>query len=136
MPLTNIKQALTFDDILLVPAASDIMPASADTSTYIAKDIKLGIPIISSAMDTVTESRLAIAMAQSGALGCIHRNLSVSGQTDEVRKVKKFESGMVINPVTIHPEATLQQALELADKHNICLISDEVHCDIVFQHKK
>jgi len=114
-----IKEALTFDDVLMLPAASNIMPANVDTSTEIVKGIKLRVPLISSAMDTVTESRLAIAMAQNGGMGCIHRNLSISAQHDEVRKVKKFESGMVINPVTIGPDSTLLEALDLAEKHNI-----------------
>ncbi len=114
-----IKEALTFDDVLMVPAASDVMPADVNTSTEIAKGIFLRIPLISSAMDTVTESRLAIAMAQNGGMGCIHRNLTIEEQQNEVRKVKKFESGMVINPVTINPDATLREALELAERHNI-----------------
>ena len=92
-PSKFAEQGLTFDDVLLVPAASDVLPNQVDTSTIIAKDIKLNVPIISSAMDTVTESRLAIAMAQNGGIGCIHRNLTVEIQASEVRKVKKFESG-------------------------------------------
>ena len=112
----NFTEALTFDDVLLVPNASEILPGDVDTSTYITKDIKLNIPLISSAMDTVTESRLAIAMAQSGGIGCIHRNLTIEQQADEVRKVKKFESGMVINPITLPPEATLADATEISNK--------------------
>lgn len=119
MPDIKFKEALTFDDVLLVPAASDVLPADVDTSTYITKNVKLAIPLISSAMDTVTESRLAISMAQHGALGCIHRNMSIEAQCSEVKKVKKFESGMVINPVTINPSATLEEALSLAERHNI-----------------
>ncbi|MDB2415388.1 IMP dehydrogenase [Rickettsiales bacterium] len=115
----HIEEALTFDDVLLKPAASDVLPADVDTHTYITKNIKLAIPLISSAMDTVTESRLAIAMAQNGGIGCIHRNMSIEQQHDEVRKVKKFESGMVVNPVTINPDATLADALEVAAEHNI-----------------
>jgi IMP dehydrogenase len=114
-----ITEALTFDDVLMLPAASNVMPAEVDTSTEVVKGINLRVPLISSAMDTVTESRLAIAMAQNGGMGCIHRNLSISAQHDEVRKVKKFESGMVINPVTISPDATLLEALDLAEKHHI-----------------
>src|SRR3989338_334536 len=114
-----IQEALTFDDVLMVPAASNVMPAAVDTSTEIAKGIFLRVPLISSAMDTVTESRLAIAMAQNGGMGCIHRNLSIESQHDEVKKVKKFESGMVINPVTISPDSTLLEALDLAERHNI-----------------
>ena len=115
----QIRQALTFDDVLLVPQKSEILPAGVNTSTQLTKDIKLGIPLMSSAMDTVTESRLAIAMAQSGGIGCIHKNLSIGEQYDEVRKVKKFESGMVVNPITIHPDATLADALGLMQENSI-----------------
>ncbi len=112
-------QALTFDDVLLQPGHSEVMPGQTDLRTTIAKDIELNIPIISSAMDTVTESRLAIAMAQAGGLGVIHRNLDPERQAEEVRQVKKFESGMVINPVTIGPDATLAQAQALMSAHGI-----------------
>ena len=98
--------ALTFDDVLLQPGHSEVMPGQTDIRTRIAQDIELNLPIISSAMDTVTESRLAIAMAQAGGLGVIHRNLTPELQAEEVRQVKKFESGMVVNPVTIEPTAT------------------------------
>lgn len=117
--IEKFRESLTFDDVLLVPNASEFMPADVDTSTYITKNIKLEIPLISSAMDTVTESRLAISMAQHGGIGCIHRNLTIKQQSDEVRKVKKFESGMVINPVTISPNATLADALKIAVDNNI-----------------
>ena len=109
----DIRQALTFDDVLLVPAASAVLPNDTDTRTRLTRQIALGIPLISAAMDTVTESALAIAMAQVGGLGIIHRNLGIAEQADEVRKVKKFEAGMVVNPVTIHPDATLADALKL-----------------------
>ena len=112
-------QALTFDDVLLQPGHSEVMPGQTDLRTTIAKGIELNIPIISSAMDTVTESRLAIAMAQAGGLGVIHRNLDPERQAEEVRQVKKFESGMVINPVTIGPDATLAQAQALMSAHGI-----------------
>lgn len=111
--------SLTFDDVLLKPAASEILPNQADTRTRLTKDIELGIPLISSAMDTVTESALAIAMAQHGGIGCVHKNLTIEEQANEVRKVKKFESGMVINPVTIAPDATLSAAYALMDQHHI-----------------
>ena len=114
-----IRQALTFDDVLLVPQKSEVLPSNVDTSTQLTKDIKLGIPFMSSAMDTVTESRLAIAMAQNGGIGCIHKNLSIGEQYDEVRKVKKFESGMVVNPITIHPDASLADALDLMQENAI-----------------
>ena len=114
-----MEHALTFDDVLLKPAASSVLPTQVNTATHITPKIALQIPLISSAMDTVTESRLAIAMAQSGGMGCIHRNLSPEAQAAEVRKVKKFESGMVIDPVTIQPNATLGQALELMAQNGI-----------------
>jgi IMP dehydrogenase len=110
---------LTFDDVLLVPQASEILPAQVDVSTRVTKSVALNIPIISSAMDTVTEARLAIAMAQAGGLGVIHRNLSPEQQAKEVEAVKKFESGMVVNPVTIEPTATLRDALRLMKDHRI-----------------
>jgi IMP dehydrogenase len=115
----EIRQALTFDDVMLVPAASAIMPAETDTRTRLTREIELGIPLVSAAMDTVTESALAIAMAQAGGIGVIHRNMTVEQQADEVRKVKKFEAGMVVNPVTIHPDETLADALRLMADHKI-----------------
>jgi IMP dehydrogenase len=115
----EIRQALTFDDVMLVPAASEIMPAETDTRTRLTREIELGIPLVSAAMDTVTESALAIAMAQTGGIGVIHRNMTVEQQADEVRKVKKFEAGMVVNPVTIHPDETLADALRLMADHKI-----------------
>ena len=115
----KILEALTFDDVLLVPARSEILPSQADTSTKLTRELELKIPLISAAMDTVTESRLAIAMAQAGGIGVVHKNLSFTQQADEVRKVKKFESGMVINPVTILPDQTLADALDLMRKYKI-----------------
>jgi len=109
----EIKEALTFDDVLLVPAESDVLPAQADTRTRITRTITLGIPLVSAAMDTVTESRIAIALAQHGGIGVLHKNMEIAAQAAEVRKVKKFESGMVVNPVTIHPEQPLADALNL-----------------------
>ncbi|ARJ67047.1 IMP dehydrogenase [Magnetospirillum sp. ME-1] len=114
-----IKEALTFDDVLLVPAESSVLPAQADTRTRLTKSIELGIPLLSAAMDTVTESRLAIALAQDGGIGVIHKNLDVDAQAAEVRKVKKFESGMVVNPLTIHPDQTLADALRLMADYKI-----------------
>ncbi|MBB4234803.1 IMP dehydrogenase [Rhizobium esperanzae] len=111
--------ALTFDDVLLQPGHSEVMPGQTNIATRIARDFDLNIPILSSAMDTVTESRLAIAMAQAGGLGVIHRNLTPIEQAEEVRQVKKFESGMVVNPVTIGPEAKLAEALGLMKSHGI-----------------
>ncbi|MGO6710494.1 IMP dehydrogenase [Rhizobium leguminosarum] len=111
--------ALTFDDVLLQPGHSEVMPGQTNISTRIARDFELNIPIISSAMDTVTESRLAIAMAQAGGLGVIHRNLTPIEQAEQVRQVKKFESGMVVNPVTIGPDAMLADALGLMKSYSI-----------------
>lgn len=112
-------EALTFDDVLLQPGHSEVMPGQTDVRTRIAGDIDLNIPILSAAMDTVTESRLAIAMAQAGGIGVIHRNLSPIEQAEEVRQVKKFESGMVVNPITIGPDATLAEAQALMRAHGI-----------------
>jgi IMP dehydrogenase len=114
-----LREALTFDDVLLVPAASSILPTDADTTTQVTKEISLGIPLISAAMDTVTECELAIAMAQAGGLGVLHRNMTPEEQAGEVRKVKKFESGMVVNPLTIRPDATLSEALGLMTENKI-----------------
>jgi IMP dehydrogenase len=114
---TNL--GLTFDDVLLVPASSEILPGETDVSSRVTKEISVRIPILSSAMETVTEGRLAIAVAQAGGIGVIHRNLTPEQQADQVAQVKKFESGMVVNPVTIHPSATLADALELMAQHKI-----------------
>ena len=115
----NIREALTFDDVTLVPAESDVLPTEVSTRTRLTRTIELGIPLMSAAMDTVTEGKLAIAMAQAGGIGVIHKNLQPDEQAAEVRKVKKFESGMVINPLTIPPQATLAQALDLMSSHQI-----------------
>ncbi len=115
----EIREALTFDDVLLLPAASAVLPAEVDTRTRVTRRIELGIPLISAAMDTVSENRMAIAMAQAGGIGIIHKNLGIAQQADEVRAVKKFESGMVVNPVTIMPEQTLADALALMQNHHI-----------------
>ena len=112
-----IEEALTFDDVLLVPAASEVLPDQVSTKTRLTKKIELNIPLLSSAMDTVTEAEMAIAMAQHGGLGIIHRNLTVEGQAEAVRRVKRYESGMVVNPITISPEATLADALAMMDQY-------------------
>ncbi|KCZ53914.1 IMP dehydrogenase [Hyphomonas chukchiensis] len=109
----KIRQAITFDDVLLQPGASEVLPADVNVSTFLTKSISLNIPLISAAMDTVTEARLAIAMAQAGGIGVIHRNLSIEEQAGEVAMVKKYESGVVMNPVTIAPTATLGELREL-----------------------
>ncbi len=115
----TIREALTFDDVLLVPGRSEILPGQVDTRTRITRTIELGIPLISAAMDTVTEAGLAIAMAQAGGLGVIHKNLSIVEQAEQVRRVKRFDSGMVVNPVTIAPDATLADALTLMERYRI-----------------
>ena len=115
----QIQEALTFDDVLLKPAASSVLPGQTDTRTRLTRTIELGIPLMSSAMDTVTEAAMAIALAQAGGIGVIHKNFDAEAQANEVRKVKKFESGMVINPVTIHPDQTLADALGLMSAHQI-----------------
>src|SRR5476651_348047 len=113
------REALTFDDVLIRPGLSEVMPGEADIRSHITHSIAVNIPIIASAMDTVTESQMAIAMAQAGGIGVIHRNLEPDQQAAQVRQVKKFESGMVVNPLTIEPTATLQQALDLMKDNRI-----------------
>ncbi|MCW5688194.1 MAG: IMP dehydrogenase [Pseudolabrys sp.] len=115
----NLIEALTFDDVLIRPGLSSVMPSDVDIRSRVTANIPLNLPILASAMDTVTESGMAIAMAQAGGLGVIHRNLEPEQQASEVRQVKKFESGMVVNPVTIGPDATLQQAFDLMRTHRI-----------------
>jgi IMP dehydrogenase len=115
----EIREGLTFDDVLLEPGASEVMPAEVSTATRLTKTIELNIPLISSAMDTVTEARLAIAMAQAGGLGVIHRNLSVMQQADQVREVKRYESGMVINPITINPDTPLSKVREIKAERRV-----------------
>ncbi|WP_158045375.1 IMP dehydrogenase [Skermanella pratensis] len=117
--IVQFREALTFDDVLLVPAESSVLPAQTDTRTRLTRTIELGIPLMSAAMDTVTESSLAIAMAQAGGIGVIHRNMDIERQADEVRRVKRFESGMVVNPITIEPTATLADALSLMANYRI-----------------
>ena len=107
----QIRQALTFDDVSIEPAASNVLPGQANLRTRLTATIELGIPILSAAMDTVTESRLAIAIAQAGGIGVVHKNLDIAAQAEEVRRVKKFEAGMVINPLTISPDRPLADAL-------------------------
>ncbi|WP_339850112.1 IMP dehydrogenase [uncultured Nisaea sp.] len=115
----DIREALTFDDVLLEPALSSVLPAQVDTSTQLTRSIRLGIPVISAAMDTVTESGLAIGMAQLGGLGVIHKNMDAAAQANEVRTVKKFEAGMVVNPVTISPEQSLADAMGVMSRFKI-----------------
>lgn len=115
----EIREALTFDDVLLVPAASSVLPAGADTSTKVTKSISLNIPLLSSAMDTVTEGRMAIAMAQAGGMGVVHRNLDIEEQAREVRRVKRFESGIVYNPITLRANQTLADAKALQERYHV-----------------
>src|ERR1700681_4765494 len=115
----NLIEALTFDDVLLRPGLSEVTPSDADIRTRITRGIELNIPIIASAMDTVTEAKMAIAMAQAGGIGVIHRNLEPEEQAAQVRQVKRFESGMVVNPLTIHPQATLAEARALMKENRI-----------------
>ncbi|MBK0397709.1 IMP dehydrogenase [Limibaculum sp. M0105] len=115
----EIREALTFDDVLLVPGASEVMPAEADTRTRITAAIELNIPLLSSAMDTVTEAPMAIAMAQAGGMGVIHRNLDIEAQASAVRQVKRFESGIVYNPITLRPDQTLADAQALQKQYSI-----------------
>ena len=117
--ISSIREGLTFDDVLLLPGASEIQPADADTKTRLTRSISLNIPLLSAAMDTVTEADTAIAMAQAGGIGIIHRNLSAEAQAEQVRRVKRYESGRVDNPITIRPDATLQDALNLMAEYRI-----------------
>src|SRR5213083_971514 len=113
----TLREALTFDDVLLQPGLSDVLPSEVDIRSRVTRSIALNIPIIASAMDTVTEARMAIAMAQAGGIGVLHRNFDVEGQAAQVRQVKKFESGMVVNPLTIGPDAMLSDALTQMKDH-------------------
>ena len=115
----EIREGLTFDDVLLEPGPSEVMPTQVNTATRFTRQIALNIPLVSAAMDTVTESRLAIAMAQAGGLGILHRNLSIAEQADQVREVKRFESGMVINPLTINPETRLREIKQIKAQRHI-----------------
>ena len=114
-----VPEALTFDDVVLVPAYSDVVPAQVSTQTLLTRSISLNTPLLSAAMDTVTESRLAIAMAQQGGLGVIHRNLTIEQEASEVDKVKRSESGMIVDPVTIEPQQLISDALEVMRRYKI-----------------
>ena len=114
-----IAEGLTFDDVLLIPARSEVLPRSVDVSTHFTREITLKTPIVSAAMDTVTEAELAIAMARSGGIGVIHKNMTIEQQMDQVRRVKRAENGMIYDPVTIRPDATVGEALGMMAKHHI-----------------
>ncbi|MEQ8177175.1 MAG: IMP dehydrogenase [Amphiplicatus sp.] len=115
----DIREALTFDDVLLEPGASEVMPSEVSTRARLTREVTLNIPVISSAMDTVTEAEMAIAMAQNGGIGVLHRNLTIEEQAEHVRRVKRYESGMVVNPLTLPPDATLEQAWAIMDDRKI-----------------
>src|SRR5450756_938249 len=116
---TELATALTFDDVLLVPRHSQVLPAGVDVSTQLTRNIRLNVPLLSAAMDTVTESGLAIAMAQHGGIGVIHKNLTVEEQATEVDRVKRSESGMIVNPITLSPQHKIYEALDLMKKYRI-----------------
>ncbi len=116
---TRFKKGYTFDDLLLIPGKSEVLPSTVDTGSNLTRNIRLKVPVVSAAMDTVTESVMAIAMAQKGGVGIIHKNLSIEEQAEEVRKVKRFESGIVKNPITLEPEAKIRTAIELKKKYNV-----------------
>src|SRR6201984_1381979 len=115
----SIQEGLTFDDVLLVPARSDVIPSETDPRTMLTRGIRLNIPIVSSAMDTVTESHLAIALAQQGGIGIMHRNMSIERQAEEVDRVKRSESGMIVDPITISPDKKISDALEMMKRYRI-----------------
>src|SRR5687767_15805948 len=117
--ITDLPTALTFDDVLLVPRHSDVVPTQVDVNTRLTRNIRLCVPLVSAAMDTVTESRLAIAMAQQGGLGVIHKNLSIEEQANEVDRVKRSESGMIVDPITLSPHSRIFEALALMKKYRI-----------------
>src|SRR3989442_798419 len=114
-----VPEALTFDDVLLLPARSDVVPAHADTRTRLSRNITLNIPVVSAAMDTVTESRMAIALAQQGGIGIVHRNLTLEQQAGEVDKVKRSESGMIVDPITMSPDEKISDALDVMRRYRI-----------------
>ena len=114
-----IEEALTFDDVLLVPAHSMVLPKQVDLSTKLTREITMNIPLLAAAMDTVTESRLAIALAQEGGIGIVHKNLPIEKQAEEVFKVKKYESGVIKDPISVSPKTTIREVLQLTRQHNI-----------------
>src|SRR5690242_12143360 len=119
MLTSDVRLALTFDDVLLLPAESTVLPRDADLTTRLTRNLRLNIPLLSAAMDTVTEARTAIAMAQEGGIGVIHKNMTVPEQALEVEKVKKSESGMIVDPVTVHPEQKISEALAVMQQYRI-----------------
>ena len=139
-----LEEALTFDDVLLVPARSDVLPREVDLSTQLSRNIRIGLPVLSAAMDTVTEARLAITMAQEGGMGVIHKNMSIESQAREVVRVKKFESGVIADPITVAPDATIRQVIELTRARGISgvpvvsgtkVVGIVTHRDLRFERK-
>ena len=139
-----LEEALTFDDVLLVPARSDVLPREVDLSTQLTRKIRLGLPVLSAAMDTVTEARLAITMAQEGGIGIIHKNMPIEAQAREVARVKKFESGVITDPITVPPETTIRQVIELTRARGISgvpvvsgskVVGIVTHRDLRFERK-
>src|SRR5476651_358029 len=118
-PAEFVSEGLTYDDVLLLPAYSEVLPREVNTSTYLTRTIKLNVPIVSAAMDTVTESQLAIAIAQAGGIGMLHKNMSIQQQADEVRKVKRSESGMIQDPITLHEASTVADAVKIMREFKI-----------------
>src|ERR1700744_3569734 len=118
-PSKFVAEGLTYDDVLLLPAYSEVLPREVDTSSFLTKKIRLNIPLVSAAMDTVTEAQMAIALAQAGGLGMLHKNMSIQRQADEVRKVKRSESGMIQEPVTLHEDATVADAVKIMKEFRI-----------------
>lgn len=117
--LRILEEALTFDDVLLVPAYSQVLPAEVSLATQLTRGIKLSLPVVSAAMDTVTEHRLAISIAQEGGIGILHKNMTIESQAREVARVKRFESGIIHDPITVRPEQTIREVLELTRSKNI-----------------
>ena len=117
--LRIVDEALTFDDVLLLPAYSEVLPKTADLTTRLTKNITLNLPLVSAAMDTVTESEMAITMAQLGGMGILHKSMDIAKQATQVRRVKKFEAGTVVDPITVHPEMTIGELLQLTEDNNI-----------------
>ena len=139
-----LEEALTFDDVLLVPALSEILPREVDLSTRLTRRIRLELPVLSAAMDTVTEARLAITMAQEGGIGIIHKNMCIEAQAREVARVKKFESGVITDPITVPPEMTIREVIELTRARGISgvpvvvgskVVGIVTHRDLRFERK-
>src|ERR687896_2391653 len=115
----RLREGVTFDDVLLIPAKSEVLPSQVDVSTFLTPQIRMSIPLISAAMDTVTEARLAIALAQEGGVGIVHRNRSIDNQVSEIDKVKRSESGMIVDPITMGPDQSIREALDVMEKYRI-----------------